>query len=147
MRHGVGRVMTLAKIMHELGCNTHMAQCVKDLIARNTFGWSEEVPDQEGWWWCLGPNRIVHVKRQRAFGDRLCAHMISEWVPVDEIKNVLWAGPIPPPRYPDPKCWVCGSDDPVPQVHYEVSCKSPGGEPCEPYQTLVHFGCVQDMDQ
>lgn len=46
-----------------------------------------------------------------------------------------------------PKCWLCGSSDPVPQVHYEVSAKSPGGARCKPHQVLVHFGCVQDMDQ
>ncbi len=62
--------------------------------------WREEKPDQPGWWWCLGPNRILHVMRQRAFGDRLCAHMINEWIPVDEMANVLWAGPIPQPKEP-----------------------------------------------
>lgn len=66
--------------------------------------WTETKPRDEGWWWLLigKDHDIVRLRRQRAFGNRLCAFVgiYRQWMPLDEINNALWAGPIPYPQEP-----------------------------------------------
>lgn len=71
--------------------------------------WSNSPPLQEGWFftaargttWSLLATMVVLVKRQRAYGRRLCElHPIEGWIPVDEIENAMWAGPIAHPIEP-----------------------------------------------
>lgn len=76
--------------------------------AANVAGqtWSNTPPNQEGWWW-IGQDGakccIVRVRRQRAYGDRLCI-MGDGWTPIEEINSrIRWAGPIPEPVEPQNK--------------------------------------------
>jgi hypothetical protein len=68
--------------------------------------WQEQLPDREGHWWMTqnGKLSVVNVKRQRAYGDRLVAHLPNGQGPfaLEEIENyrLLWAGPIPHPVEP-----------------------------------------------
>jgi hypothetical protein len=68
------------------------------------FTWTKILPTTEGWWWfkdgALG--RPVEVRRRRAYGMKLCAFVIDEkrFIPAEEIRNALWAGPIPYPQEP-----------------------------------------------
>lgn len=113
-------MMPLTKIMDELGCTLSMAQRVKDLMTGASFApargstarlkgltvWQEQLPDREGHWWLLqnGKASVINVKRQRAYGDRLVAHLPNGQGPfaLDEIEGsrLLWAGPIAYPAEP-----------------------------------------------
>lgn len=66
--------------------------------------WTSDKPTQEGWYWLLYRDTAVvsQVKPFRAFGGRLCSHhpIFANIVPVEEIRNELWAGPIPYPVEP-----------------------------------------------
>lgn len=66
--------------------------------------WTETKPDQEGFWWLLlgKEHDVVRVRRQRAYGNRLCAFVgiYREWMPIEEIENALWAGPVSYPQEP-----------------------------------------------
>lgn len=60
--------------------------------------WTDILPTKEGWYWILLDNNpnIVEVKRQRGYGNRLCAFIVK-WsgnFPVEEIQNALWSGPL-----------------------------------------------------
>jgi hypothetical protein len=50
------------------------------------------------------------------------------------------------PVKPAPACWLCGKNDPEPDLIIEVERETPGGEPCRPKDVPVHQGCYQDID-
>jgi hypothetical protein len=68
------------------------------------YEWSEDTPTGEGWFWLLrgAEANIVRVRRQRAYGNRLCAHIKpeGELFVITDIPNALWSGPILQPVEP-----------------------------------------------
>lgn len=69
----------------------------------NTPTWTETPPQQEGWYWKLehGVCTIVEVKRQPAWGNRLCCLHGANYGPTEEYAvNALWSGPIQEPMEP-----------------------------------------------
>jgi len=51
-----------------------------------------------------------------------------------------------PQAEPAPVCWLCGGNDPEPDIVITVERETPGGEPCRPKDVPVHTGCYQDLD-
>lgn len=71
------------------------------------FEWTDERPNQEGYYWMLaGPSaKIVKVRRCVAFNEALCYALCFEDAPayiakIADVTNCLWAGPIPLPVEP-----------------------------------------------
>jgi hypothetical protein len=44
------------------------------------------------------------------------------------------------------KCWLCDGYIIEKPTVITVECKTPGGEPCKPYDVPVHHGCYMDID-
>jgi hypothetical protein len=59
------------------------------------------LPDTEGVWWYEHAENPVLVKRERAYGDRLCGYVLERWpepwAPVDELLPGWWQGPLSKP--------------------------------------------------
>lgn len=81
-----------------------------------------------------------------------CEHgkaMDNPCIECDEKRSGQESAFVPAPGSPAAEwepCWICGKNDPPPQVHVVVNCEKIGGEITDERQVLVHFWCYQDMD-